>query len=190
MAGLVRTAKTVLECLERADIPACVIGGLAVQRWGEPRATQDVDLTALAPFGEESRTLDVLLSAFEARVPDARAFAERYRVLRLRSDEGVGIDVSLAALPFELEVLARAVDWQVEPGVSLRICTAEDLLVYKLIAARARDLADIEGIVRAQHRWLDLDRVRAHMSALAEVLESPDLLAPFEDALQLARRPR
>jgi hypothetical protein len=190
MVGLVQTAKAVLGCLERAKIPACVIGGLAVQRWGEPRATQDVDLTALAPFGEESRTLDVLLSAFEPRVPDAREFAERYRVLRLRSDEGIGIDVSLAALPFELEVLVRSVDWLVEPGVSLRICSAEDLLVYKLIAARPRDLADIEGIVRAQHSWLDIGRVRANTSELAEALEAPDLLAPFEAALRLARRSR
>ena len=29
----------------------CIIGGLAVLRWGEPRATQDVDITLLTGFG-------------------------------------------------------------------------------------------------------------------------------------------
>ena len=31
----------------------CIIGGVALQRWGEPRATVDVDLTLLTGFGEE-----------------------------------------------------------------------------------------------------------------------------------------
>ncbi len=33
----------------------CVIGGLAVQRWGEPRQTRDVDLTLLTGIGGEER---------------------------------------------------------------------------------------------------------------------------------------
>jgi len=31
----------------------CFIGGLALQRWGEPRLTQDVDLTVISGFGRE-----------------------------------------------------------------------------------------------------------------------------------------
>jgi hypothetical protein len=33
----------------------CFIGGLAVQRWGEPRETVDVDLTLLTGFRDEAR---------------------------------------------------------------------------------------------------------------------------------------
>jgi hypothetical protein len=33
----------------------CFIGGVVVQRWGEPRLTQDVDLTLLAGLGNEER---------------------------------------------------------------------------------------------------------------------------------------
>ena len=39
----------------------CVIGAVAVQRWGEPRLTQDVDLTILTGFGSEERWIDALL---------------------------------------------------------------------------------------------------------------------------------
>lgn len=35
----------------------CFIGAIALQRWGEPRATRDVDATVLVPFGA-SRTRD------------------------------------------------------------------------------------------------------------------------------------
>ena len=37
-----------------------LIGGLAVQRWGEPRQTRDVDLTILTGLGGEDRVQDWL----------------------------------------------------------------------------------------------------------------------------------
>jgi len=39
----------------------CFIGGLAVQRWGEPRLTRDVDLTLLTGFGAEGAYVARLL---------------------------------------------------------------------------------------------------------------------------------
>jgi hypothetical protein len=62
----------------------CFIGGLAVQRWGEPRLTQGADLTLLTGFGSEASYVDALLSAFAARSEGARAFALRNRVLLLK----------------------------------------------------------------------------------------------------------
>ena len=53
----------------------CIIGALAVIRWGEPRLTQDVDLTILTGFGGEDRYVDALLRRFMGRREDARAFA-------------------------------------------------------------------------------------------------------------------
>ena len=45
----------------------CFIGGLAVQRWGEPRMTQDADLTLLTGFGNEEGFVDTLLGSFTAQ---------------------------------------------------------------------------------------------------------------------------
>jgi len=42
----------------------CFIGGVAVQRWGEPRLTQHVDLTLLTGFGNEETYADTLLAEF------------------------------------------------------------------------------------------------------------------------------
>jgi len=39
----------------------CFIGGVALQRWGEPRQTIDVDLTLLTGFGGEEAYADALL---------------------------------------------------------------------------------------------------------------------------------
>lgn len=39
----------VVSFLGSKDIPYVIIGGLAVQHWGEPRATRDVDITVMVP---------------------------------------------------------------------------------------------------------------------------------------------
>src|SRR5271166_1428680 len=63
---------------------SCVIGGIAVMRWGEPRVTRDVDLTLLVGFGREDSFIRTLLAAYTARIPDADSFARRHRVLLLQ----------------------------------------------------------------------------------------------------------
>ena len=38
----------------------CFIGGLALQRWGEPRLIGDIDLTILTGFGHETAYINEL----------------------------------------------------------------------------------------------------------------------------------
>jgi hypothetical protein len=66
-ADLVTAAHTVLTTLESEGIAACLIGGMVVSRWGQPRATTDADISALAPYGEEGRVVDLLLAHFDPR---------------------------------------------------------------------------------------------------------------------------
>ncbi len=178
---LVRVAAGVQAAFGTAGIRACLIGGMVIPRWGQPRTTTDVDFSALAPYGEEGRVLDVLLARFEARFPDERAFALRHRVVRL-SDDGVGIDVALAAYSFEIEALDRATGWPLGGGATLHTCSAEHLIVYKLVAARPQDLIDVAGIVKRQGSRLDAELVRRWGREFAELKEDPDLLHPFEDS--------
>jgi hypothetical protein len=184
---LLSAAKEVLDLLDEARVPACLIGALAVHRWGEPRATRDVDVSVLAPYGDEGRVLDLLLGRFASRRTDARPFAIEHRVLLLKSATGPDLDLALAAFPFELEALERASAWEAAPGVRLRTCPAEHLIIYKLVAARPHDLVDIEGIVRRQRGRLDVDRIRYWGEMLAELKEDQDLLRPFEDLLRKTR---
>ena len=88
----------------------CFIGGLAVQRWSEPRVTDDVDLTLITGFGTETPFIDALLALdwLEPRRPDARDFAHLRRVLLLQTRGGVGVDIALAAFPFEVSATERA----------------------------------------------------------------------------------
>jgi len=116
MIDLFAAAKQLQHFCDGQGWRSCFIGGIPVLRWGEPRVTLAVDLTVMAGFGGENRFIDALLGAYSPRIDGARAFAERYRVLLLTTPGGVGIDVSLAALPFEERVVNRATSFSFGGG--------------------------------------------------------------------------
>jgi hypothetical protein len=62
-------------------IPYVIIGGIAAQRWGEPRLTIDVDLAILPPPDGEERALREIAAVFPPRLKDAVSFAVEHRVL-------------------------------------------------------------------------------------------------------------
>jgi hypothetical protein len=147
----------------------CFIGGLAVQRWGEPRLTLDIDCTLLTGFGQEERYVDDLLRAFAGRVEDPRAFALAHRVLLVSGSAGIPVDIALGAMPFEERCVERASPFEIGGGRSLTTCSAEDLVVFKAFAGRDRDWLDIEGIVLRQRDALDADLVWRELIPLLEL---------------------
>ena len=154
----------------------CFIGGIALQRWGEPRLTGDVDLTILTGFGDEADYVEELCRAFDGRIPDAAEFALRYRVLLLQSGQGIPIDISLGALPFEERVVERATVYRFLDEVRLNTCSGEDLVVLKAFADRPRDWADIEGVVLRTGHQLAWETVEAELEPLCEAKEAPHIL--------------
>jgi hypothetical protein len=95
MAEVIQAAAELQSICQSQGWQFCFIGGLALQRWSEPRETVDVDLSLFAGFGDERQFCDVLLNHFAARISDAATFARERRVLLLRSSKGVGLDVAL-----------------------------------------------------------------------------------------------
>ncbi len=161
----------------------CFIGGLAVQRWSEPRVTDDVDVTLITGFGTEDPFIDALLALdwLEPRNPNAREFAQTRRVLLLQTSGGIGVDIAMAAFPFEISATERAKEIELIPGISLRLCTAEDLIVFKTFAARPQDWRDVEmTIVRQGDAKLDWGYIREQLIPLLELKEQPDLLDQLE----------
>lgn len=182
MIELFRQAFELQTFINREQWPACFIGGIALQHWGEPRTTRDVDLSLFTGFGSEAPIVDRLLERYPARIPEARQFALDNRVLLLRTGNapGVDVDIALAALPFEREMIARAVPVEFQPGATLRICSAEDLFVIKAFANRLRDRADVLGIARRRGPELDWAAIRHRLAPLAAVKDEPEILASVE----------
>lgn len=160
----------------------CFIGGLALQRWGQPRLTVDVDVTLFSGFGGEAQFVDRLLAEYQPRIADAREFALTRRVLLL-ADGDVGVDIALAGLPFEEDVINRSSVAEYLPGIALRTCSAEDLVVLKAFADRLQDWADIESVLSRQRGHLDLDLVRRQLRPLVELKKAPEILVRLDRML-------
>jgi nucleotidyltransferase AbiEii toxin of type IV toxin-antitoxin system len=158
----------------------CFIGGLALQRWGEPRETVDVDLSLFVGFGGEHKFADILLQHFEPRISDAAGFAKERRVLLLRSDKGVGLDVAFAALPYEAMLIERSSYFDFPPDISLRTCSAEDLIVLKAFAGRGQDWVDVERTIVRQTGKLDWNYIREQLRPLAELKDAPEIMEQLE----------
>ena len=155
----------------------CIIGGLAVQRWGEVRLTVDADATVLTDWSRDEVVTDLLLgSPFLPRMADARKFALSNRVLLLKNAKGTHVDVALGAMDFENRSVQRSSLWRVSENATLRTCSAEDLLVHKTFAGRTRDWADIEGILQRQGPKLDFELVRSELLPLLELKGTPEAM--------------
>ncbi len=159
---------------------SCIIGGIAVLRWGEPRFTRDVDVTLLTGFGNELEFIQTILaSGYAGRISDAAGFALKHRVLLLESPNDIPIDISLAGFPFESLAIERATPFEFEPGCKLRTCSAEDLMVQKLFASRPRDILDVQTIADKQRGHLDWTYIESQLAPLAELKEQPAIMATF-----------
>lgn len=169
MNGLFGAAEEVQSLCLAEGWRFCFIGGLAVQRWGEPRLTRDVDLTLFTGFGDEESYVARLLAGFASRVDDPEAFARRTRVVLLRTAAGIPVDIALGALPFEERSVARASVWPVPGTQPLRTCSAEDLIVHKVFAGRDRDWADVGGVVARHGDGLDRELIVAELEPLLEI---------------------
>lgn len=132
--------------------------------------------------------MDGLLERFQGRVADARGFALEHRVVLLRTPSGVGLDVALGGLPFEESAVDRASDFVYPDGITLRTCSAEDLIVMKAFAGRGQDWVDVEGVLARQGPGLDWPHVRRHLVPLAELKGEPDIVARLE-ALRVRLQP-
>lgn len=175
MKGLIEVAADLQVFFETRNWPFCFIGGLAVQVWGEPRLTLDVDVTLLTGFGEEIDFIEPLTTHFSSRISGATDFALARRVLLLESADGIAIDVSLGAFDFEREMISRSVRHEFLPEILLRLCTAEDLIVSKSFADRLKDWIDVESVIIRQPK-LDWDYILRQLEPLAELKEAPELI--------------
>lgn len=185
MTPLLEAARGLQDYLLERQLRFCIIGGIAVLRWGEPRFTRDVDVTVLCGFGHEEELLDPLLaSGYRARISGAGEFARRNRVLLLQAPSGVPIDIALGALPYEEVMVERSSLFEFAADCPLRTCSAEDLIILKLFAFRPRDVLDAETVIVRQRGVLDWSYIELHLLPLSEAREQPEIM----DTLARLRR--
>jgi len=171
--------RIVVDFLTERHIPYMVIGGLANAIWGETRATRDADFKVSVDMSvSEFRKL--VRERFPERPTSIPLHLQSAHIIHIWAMPNVAVDLLVSIFDYERQATERAVEMHIE-GVPTRICTAEDLIIHKVIADRGKDWIDIEGILMRQRGKLDIQYIRNWLTQFAEALEKPELVTRFND---------
>lgn len=162
---------------ERLKLKYAVIGGIALQFWGEPRFTHDLDVTVQDKL-DLAELVTLATRTFPSRVADPHAFARDTRMLLLTVAD-VDVDIAVALRGYEDSLFARARSIELEPGKRISICSAEDLIIHKALSGRPQDLADVQSIIQRQGSKLDVRYVRRWLREFSRGLDDPVILERF-----------
>jgi hypothetical protein len=152
--------------------------------------TTDIDAVVLGDAVDTAKLLRLLARhAVRPRIEGAEAFAEKNLVLLLRHvPSGVDLDLSLGWTDFEREAIASST-LAAYGRASYPMARAEDLVVFKALAARPKDIEDAAALI-LMHPTIDLARVRRRLAELAALAEEPALVEALDQVIGRTRAVR
>ena len=171
--------RKVIRFLDSRHYRYALIGGIALAQWGVVRATYDVDIKLVVPNLDYAAVRQAVRSMFPE---PARQELSRDPLIVAVSVEGVIVDLLLALPGYEELIIERAVPRDLG-GWQAWICTAEDLIIQKVVANRDKDWLDVEALLVERRGQLDETYIEGWLNQFAEVLENRDLLPRYRRLL-------
>lgn len=170
--------------LEDHGVRYLVVGGLAVVVVGEPRTTADADAVVFMTAAEaETLIRQAVEAGFEIRQDVERERLRRTGTMRFRQGR-FQIDLITASLPFEEAAYARASSLRLF-GIRLPFPSPEDLILFKVLAGRDKDVIDATGIVRRHAGRIDRGYLESTLRAICELAED---MAPWNRLMEVLAR--
>jgi hypothetical protein len=180
MENLFQSILALQNLLNDRGIPSVVIGGVAVGAWGEPRVTRDVDLKVLLSRQDAARLLQIISTHYQPLVPNPDELLRKQALLFIRDAAGTRLDLLLADTPYDVIAIERGRDIEVQPGITIHVCSPEDLIIYKLVSTRLRDHDDARSVVRRQGNSLDDKYVVDWLRKFEQALDDSTLVAEYQ----------
>jgi hypothetical protein len=173
-----------VEFLKDRGVDYALIGGLAASLRGQPRVTADVDMVIATDVdGALSLLNDVENSKFLPLFVDADEVVKKAFILPLRHRAaGVKLDMAIGLSGFEQQAIRRA-ELVIIGDYEVAVATAEDLIVMKLLAGRAHDKQDVQGILISRGGQLDWQYCEQVAKELGEAI-GQDLLRQVKSLQQ------
>jgi hypothetical protein len=166
--SIVEFLKLVIDALEAAGVDYLIGGAIAAWAWGEPRATQDIDLVVNIPFEAVVRFSEALKTRDMLVPPEIILDA----LIETRADLPINAIHMYSGLKADLYPLRPgdelrqsafqrrlAIDFGPPIG-TVYVHSPEDLILYKLLyfslSQQPKHIRDISAIVQAKQNQLDL----------------------------------
>ena len=163
----IRAVESLAEAFDARSVRYALIGGLAFVLRGRPRFTRDVDFLIEIPQIVLPGLLDDLVE--RGCVLDPAVVIKEYVREHVASFPfgNVRIDWLKPVLPLYSRTLASAQPLEWTEGHTVRVATAEGLILTKMVAFRPLDQIDIETLLTANRDGIDVDLIREEWSPFA-----------------------
>jgi len=171
----IATALRTARLLERAEVAYGLYGGLAVAAYGVPRETKDADVAVVA--ADAARLVELFsrdglhaLPTFD-RLRFGGLIVSRATLLGGDSDTGLNtVDLVEPVSPrYAVLAVGRAVRAPLRDS-EISILAPEDVVIFKVLSTREKDLEDGSAIIRQLGEALDIAMIDAEVERLvAEV---------------------
>lgn len=172
------------QLMKEIEVQGVIIGGAAICFLGQPRLTADIDAMLLLTNDDLPRLLVAAQhSGFVPRVKNIEQFARQNRLVLLRHAEtGADVDLSMGAMPLEVEMVKRSQMWRYRK-LRVPLPTVEDLIILKAIAHRPKDMLDIANLIEIYPK-LDHARIKKWVREYADLMEMPELWTDIEPLIR------
>lgn len=146
--------------LAGAELRHAVGGALALGFYTNPRGTLDVDLNVFVDARRPDAALEALAAGGVGLAPAvARAAVRERGELRL-DHRGCRVDLFFNSIPLQDKASGRTRLVRLL-GASVPILSAEDLIVFKFLYNRHKDLTDVRHVFEVLGDRLEVDYIRA-----------------------------
>ena len=176
MTALESTLRQICAALTDANVSFALVGGLAVSALTEPRFTRDADIVVSVRSEAEAEALirDLRLRGYRIEALVEQEAVGRLATVRLvRSSEAADpvTDLLFASSGIEPEIVAKAEDIELMPGLRIRVASVAHLIALKVLARddvnRPQDIGDLRALLRSATSS-DLTGVRDALRLIAQ----------------------
>ncbi len=178
-----QTFETIAHSFEKENLKYALIGGLALESAGVPRATADIDLLVLSKDMETVRSI-MMSNGYQP------VFESEEVATFIGSTDALGrVDFLLAHRKYTLAMIERAEKKPVLEGkAEISVVQPEDLIGLKIQAMANnpervnREMADIRMVLQKNADMLDFSRIEEYFELFGRLADYGKLMDELKNA--------
>jgi len=166
------------------ELPYMIIGGQAVLYYGNPRLTQDIDITLGFDNSIRKKIIEFFeMNNFKILPKNPDEFILETNVLPVQDiPTKIRVDLIFSFSEYEKIAVNRAIDVIIE-RVPVKFAAIEDLIIHKLFAGRPRDIEDIEIVIKKNKSKIDVKYIENWLPQFLEIPGKENLIALFNQLM-------
>jgi len=177
--------KKIAQRLDKDNIPYMLIGGQAVLLYGTPRLTRDIDIT-LGVDTDKFLSIEKICGRLGLKIlpKNPEDFARETKVLPAEEPElRIRVDFIFSFTLYETQAMKGAKK-VVMDGYPVKFASCEDIIIHKMLAARAVDAEDVKNILIKNRNSIDLEYIRRWLSEFSNIAGHEGILEKFNGLLE------